>query len=153
MKCLLCLILCVILSGCAGEQPDTVQGMGLTYQGTRITIQAPAAPVLEALGEAKTCTQEPSCAFEGMDKTYFYGSFYLTTYPAQDGERILGLWFADDGIATDEGITIGSRREEVEQAYGAFTGDSCQISGEEAALTVMLEGDAVTGVRYDACLE
>ncbi len=149
----LCLALC--LAGCGNKEAAPAESEDFTffYNDTEITIHAPAEPVIAALGEPKTYTEAPSCAFEGLDKTYFYGSFYLTTYPAEDGDRIQGLWFADDTVTTPEGIFIGSARAEVEQAYGAFDGDACILKTETSRLTILLTGDTVSGIRYDAVLE
>lgn len=152
------LCLALFLTGCAAEEtiPTTsVEKDALTfyYNGTGIPMHTPAEPILTALGNPKTYTEAPSCAFEGLDKTYFYGSFYLTTYPGEDGDRIQGLWFADDTVATADGITIGSTRAQVEQAYGAFEGDSFVLETDTARLTILLTRDTVTGVRYDAVLE
>ncbi len=145
------LAMCLCLAGCGGE-PAGKKDMSFFYNGTEITMHAPAEPVLTALGEAKAYTETASCAFEGLDKTYFYGSFYLSTYPGEDGDRISGLWFADDTVTTPEGITIGSGRSQVAQAYGEFQGDAALILAEEVRLTILLEGNTVTGVRYDAVM-
>lgn len=149
----LCLALCLV--GCGAEEaaPAAEDNFTFLYKNTEITIHALAEPVITALGEPKTYTEAPSCAFEGLDKTYFYGSFYLTTYPAEDGDRIQGLWFADDTVTTPENITIGSSRTEVEAAYGAFEGDACVLDKQTSRLTILLTGDTVSGVRYDAVLE
>lgn len=162
MKHTICLILalCLALSlaGCGtAEEPAAAEtqtdGFSFLYKDTEIPMNAPAESILTALGNPKTCTEAPSCAFDGMDKTYFYGSFYLTTYPAEDGDRIQGLWFADDTVVTPAGITIGSGRVEVEAAYGTFEGDSCVLEKGTSRLTILLTGDTVTGIRYDAVLE
>ena len=126
---------------------------GFAYRGTEIAMHASAAPILEALGEPKTYTEAASCAFSGLDKTYFYGSFYLTTYPNEDGDHVSGLWFVDDGVATPEGITIGSARADVVGAYGEFEGEFCTLKGDTSTLTIVVEGDNVSAVRYIANIE
>ena len=50
-----------------------------TVQGVDIMMHANAAPILEQLGEPVSYTEEASCAFTGLDKTYYYGGFYLQT--------------------------------------------------------------------------
>ena len=49
------------------------------YNGVAIPMNANAADILAQLGEPKSYTEEASCAFEGLDKTYYFGSFYLQT--------------------------------------------------------------------------
>ena len=127
-----------------------------THNGTAITMNADAAPVVTALGEPKTYTEETSCAFEGLDKTYFYGSFYIQTYPVGDKDYIFGVWFADDSVTTDEGVYVGMSQAEVESAYGAesFNGTNAYIMTKgKSTLTVILTDGAVTSIQYDAVVE
>lgn len=145
--------------GCSTpEEPAPAENpeFKISYMETDISINAPAQPVIEALGTPRTYTEENSCFFEGLDKTYYYGGFYITTYPAADGDRIHSLWFADDSQTTPEGITIGSDREAVEQAYGEGcfgSGDVCVLTRGDSTMTVVLEDNRVATVRYDAVIE
>lgn len=142
------LLLALLLAGCGAEA--TEEGFLFEYQGYTIAMDQEAGPLLYRLGAPLDCSQTPSCAFEGMDTTYFHGSFYLTTYPAGSAEHISGLWFADDTVATEEGIRIGSSREAVEEAYGAdhFQGDSCILEKGNTMLTIILTDDAVSSIEY-----
>lgn len=152
---ILLLTLALCLTGCAPEAP-TAEGPRFTHQGTVITMDAEAAPILSALGQPQHCTEAASCAFDGMDKTYYYGSFYLSTYPTAEGERVYSLWFADDTVATAEGIRIGSPQAAVEAAYGAasFNGSNAYIlTGKDSRLTIILTGGTVSSVQYEAILE
>ena len=133
----------------AAEQ-DTLT---FTYNGLEIAPHAEAAPVIEALGEPKSYTEETSCAFEGLDKTYYYGSFYLATYPMEGKDYVYTLWFADDTVTTAEGIRIGSPQSQVEEAYGAdsFNGsNSYVVTKGKCRLVILIEGETVSGVRYEA---
>lgn len=144
-----CLALC--LAGCGAKPGETMSPF--VHEGMEISMHAPAAELLSALGEPKNYTESPSCAFEGLDKTYYFGSFYLSTYPDKDGDRISGLWFADDGVSTPEGIAIGSTREEVEAAYGteAFNGTNAwYLKKDDCKLTIILIEDRVGSVQYEA---
>lgn len=142
------LILAAILAGCGSEEPE--QGFLFSWGDVTIAMDQEAGPVLYKLGAPQECSQTPSCAFEGMDTTYFHGSFYMTTYPAGSSEHISGLWFADDTVATREGIRIGSSREAVEEAYGAdhFRGNSCILEKGNTRLTIILTDDAVSSIEY-----
>lgn len=146
---ILCFMLC--LTGCGAKPGETLSPF--VYEKMEISMHAPAEDILTALGEPKNYTESPSCAFEGLDKTYYFGSFYLSTYPAKDGDRISGLWFADDGVSTPEGIAIGSAREEVEAAYGteAFNGTNAwYLTAGDSKLTIILIEDKVGSVQYEA---
>ncbi len=146
----LSLILC--LPGCAAAQPEAAGGgFVFTHAGVHISMKAEAAPILDALGEPKGYTEEASCAFDGLDKTYFYGSFYLSTYPMDGKDYIYSLWFTDNSVATAEGISIGSVRAEVERAYGAeaFNGSNAyQMTRGESKLTIVLTDGAVSSIQY-----
>ncbi len=145
------------------SEKETVQGTGsenqtppedaftFTYNGTTITLYAEAAPIIEALGEPLKYTESTSCAFEGLDKSYDYGSFHLETYPQGDQDFVYGWWFVDDLVETDEGICIGSSQADVEAAYGAenYNGSNAYIVKQGGGvLTVILENGVVTSVQY-----
>ena len=101
-------------------------------------------------------TESASCAFEGLDKSYYYGSFYLETYPQGEEDFVYGWWFADDTVTTPEGIYIGSSKADVDAAYGAenFNGtNSYDIKDGNGKLTIILENDVVTSSQYNLVVE
>ena len=168
MKKILTLVLAVCLvftlAACGSDTPGgTTPGSGtpseptvnehfvFNYNGTAIKLHANMAPILAALGEPKTYTESTSCAFEGLDKTYYYGSFYIDTYPIGDQDYVYDFWFADDSVATTEGIYIGSTQAQVEAAYGAdnFNGSNAYIVTKgDGQLTVILKDGKVSSIQY-----
>lgn len=142
---LIALMLCLTACGSAEEQTN----FGFTYQGIAVAIDAEAAPVIEALGDPKSYTEETSCAFDGVEKTYHYGSFYLATYPKGGVDHVARIWFADDSIATQEGICIGSSKAAVEAAYGKVYGNEYISIRKESRLIILLENEMVTSIQYD----
>jgi hypothetical protein len=100
-----------------------------TYNGIEIRLHADMAPILEALGQPKKYTESASCAFEGLDKTYQYDSFVITTYPQGDKDYVYSFWFLDDFAQTNEGIKIGDDQAKAETAYGsdAFNGSNAYV--------------------------
>lgn len=121
------------------------------YRGTVIAVHAEAAPILAVLGEPMSCTEQPSCAFQGLDRSYYFGSFYLETYEKDGAEYVSGFWFVDDTVQTPEGIYIGSAQAEVEQAYGAdaFNGTNAySLRRGDSKLTVILTDGAVSSIQY-----
>ena len=128
-------------------------GFVFNYNGTSITMNAPAADIVAALGEPKSYTEEASCAFEGLDKTYYYGSFYLQTYPMENVDYIYSMWLVDDSITTPEGIYIGAPESQVEAAYGAdsYNGTNAyMVTKGDSKLTVIIDGGVVSSIQYDA---
>jgi hypothetical protein len=127
-----------------------------TVRGVDIQMHADAAPVLEALGEPVSYTEEASCAFTGLDKTYNYGGFFLNTYPIGDKDYIYGVCLMDDSSTTPEGIYIGATQAEVEAAYGTegFNGSNAYVlTGTTSTLTIILTDGVVSSIQYDAVVE
>lgn len=174
MKKLICILLAALtilcFAGCGSSEPAgnnggsqggnvpvaATDGYVFNYNGTKIPMHADAAPIIAALGEPKTYTEEASCAFIGMDKTYYYGSFYVQTYPIGEKDYIFGVWFADDGVQTDEGVYVGMPQADVEAAYGAdsFNGTNAyKLTKGKSTLTVIIKDGVVSSVQYDAVVE
>ncbi len=170
MKKIISLILAMLMlltfAGCGGSDNNSSAGDNgsaskdagytFTYNGTKIAMTDAAEPITTALGEPVSYTEETSCAFEGLDKTYNYGSFFLTTYPENDKDYVYSLWFADDSVSTEEGIYIGSTKADVERAYGTegFNGDNAYtVTKGCSKLIIILTDGAVSSVQYEAIVE
>lgn len=162
---LLLLSLCACSSGTSpeGTQPpeqtgpeaSVPTGFIFTHNGTQIAMNLPAEPIIAALGEPVSFTEQTSCAFTGLDKTYYYGSFYMDTYPTENGDRVYSLWIVDDTVTTQEGLYIGAAQSQVEALYGAdgFNGSNAYIlEKEQSRLTILVENGVVTSIQYDAIL-
>ena len=166
---ILALTMVLALAACGGETaPETTapaanapgktdaSSWKYTVRGVDILMNAEAAPILEALGEPVSYTEEASCAFTGLDKTYNYGGFFLNTYPIGDADYIYGVCLMDDSSTTPEGIYIGATQAEVEAAYGAdgFNGTNAYIlKGTTSTLTIILSDGVVSSIQYDAVVE
>ena len=139
----------------AGPVTPDANSWKYTVRGVDVMMNAEAAPVLEALGEPVSYTEEASCAFTGLDKTYYFGGFYLQTYPLNDVDYIYSVWLVDDSSTTPEGVYIGASQAEVEAAYGAegFNGSNAYImTGTTSTLTILVENGVVTSIQYDAVI-
>ena len=162
LRIILILLLVMNVTACGEhDQGDETKapatdGFVFEYKGTEIVMHADAAPILAALGEPKSYTETASCAFEGKDKTYFFGSFYLQTYPVGEKDYVYGVWFADDTVATGEGLCVGMTRKEVEAAIGTegFNGSNAFVITKGASrLTVILTDGVVSSIQYDAVMD
>ena len=153
---LLAAIMLLSLAGCGSTDIDPQEeNFSFTYNGTKITLGAEAAPIIDALGEPRSYTEEPSCAFEGMDKTYYYGSFYLSTYPLNGKDFVYSFWFADDSVATEDGIRIGSTQEQMETIFGAncFNGTNTYMQSKgESKVVYLLEDGLIKSIQYELIL-
>lgn len=149
----LILVFLLSFSGCSLHSGLPQETFSFSHGQTDIFLNADAAPVVEALGDAKRYSEKPSCAFDGMDKTYYYGSFYMTTYCSQGTDHIYSIWFADDSESTKEGIRIGSTKDQVESAYGenCFRGtNACKLTQGDSQLTIIIKDDIVSAIQYEA---
>ncbi len=100
------------------EKEKELSGYVFEYQGIRMAMDMAAAEVIEALGEPVSYFEAPSCAFEGLDKIYNYGSFELDTYEQKGRDYISGIYFRDDLIETPEGISLYMSYDELLKVYG-----------------------------------
>lgn len=168
MKKLLTFLLAVLmlanLCACGDDSADPTEAPGPTpskdgfvfvYKGQELRIHADFAPILAALGEPTRYTESASCAFEGLDKQYYYGNIYIDTYPVGDKDYIYDFWFADDSLQTAEGIYIGATKAQVEAAYGAecWGGNNAYIITKgDNSLTIILKDGVVTSIQYSLIL-
>ena len=152
MKRWVLLLLCLALL-CAGCGKETNrEDFRFTYREAEIGINAEAGPVLYRLGEPVQCTQSPSCAFEGMDTTYYHGGIYLTTATVEGTERIIRARFADDTVCTWEGLKIGDSRDRAQELYGpeGFREDGIwEAVRGNTRLVITFAEDTVDGIIYE----
>ena len=134
-----------------GDEP-VQDSYSFVYNGVTIALNAPAESVVAALGEPASYSESTSCAFDGLDKSYGYGSFYLETYPLNGKDYVYGWYFVDDLVANAEGISIGSSLADVQAAYGneGYSGGNVyQIKQGIGVLTIILENDLVASIQYN----
>ena len=181
-KLFLCIVIAVLLTGCGSkDQPepsnntadqnkaeqkteettsgDVAQaepGYVFDYNGVSIQMNTDVAPVLKALGDPQEYFEAKSCAFDGLDKTYYYSGIELTTYPNGDKDYISSVYFKDDSVSTTEGIYIGSTLNELLTAYGEnYSGDigSYTYTKGDSSVLFLVENDEVTSITYLAVVE
>ena len=52
-----------------------------------------------------------SCAFEGMDKFYYYDSVTLQGYQKDGNDKLYSITLMDDAVKTKEGVRIGDKKD------------------------------------------
>jgi uncharacterized lipoprotein YmbA len=138
-----------------GERP-TGKGYSFTYQEVAIPMNTEAASIVEALGEPVNYFEAASCAFQGLDKIYYYNSFELGTYPNAGKDYVSYVNLLDDTVTTDQGIFLGSSLTELKDAYGEdFTieGSAYIYRLGDTKLTFIVEADEVKQITYSAVVE
>ena len=127
------------------------KGYVFEYNGVKIGMDMEAAPIVAALGEPASYFEAPSCAFEGLDKTYSYGSFELDTYEQNGKDYIAGIFFVDDLIETPEGVALFETKADMTKAYGdGFKEEYGMLVYEKDGMKLkfILEGDEITSIEY-----
>ena len=116
-----------------------------------VSIDQDMAEVLAALGEPKSYFEAESCAFEGLDKTYTYSGFVVSTRPDGEKDYVSSIVLTDDSVTTPEGVYIGSTAADVTAAYGES--DSAldtllSYTKGGAVLNFILDGGTVISIEY-----
>jgi len=161
----LALALAFSLAACGGEDQGAGDSAAPSQQSGRpaaeayvfqsgdetVAIDQDMAEVLSALGEPKSCFEAESCAFEGLDKTYTYSGFIITTRPDGDKDYVNSIVLTDDSVTTPEGLYIGSSADEVAAVYGQSDTQSDTLMGYVkggSVLNFILDGDKVVSIEY-----
>ena len=127
------------------------KGYIFEYNGVKIGMDMEAAAIIDALGEPASYFEAPSCAFEGLDKTYGYESFELDTYEQNGKDYIAGIFFVDDLIETPEGVCLFETKTDMLAAYGeGYTEEYGMLVYEKdgTKLKFILEGEEITSIEY-----
>ena len=135
------------------ETVKTTQPKGYVfeYQGVRIGMDMEASPIIAALGEPASYFEAPSCAFEGLDKTYSYGSFEIDTYEQDGRDFISCVFFCDDLIETPEGVALFETKEDMTAAYGeSFKEEYGMLVYEKEGMKLrfLVEENEITSIEY-----
>lgn len=113
------MIVFVLLCSCAPAPTDEICPLSLSYRGVELTVGMAADEAIARLGDDYTVTEAESCAGQGMDRMYTYSSMRLYVFAPVEGEAVVSsVSYTDDGVATADGLRIGSKVEEVVAAMG-----------------------------------
>ena len=121
-----------------------------TADGKEVAVNDNMADVLAELGQEQSYFEAESCAFEGLDKTYTYPGFVITTRPDGEEDYVNSIRLTDDTVATGEGVYIGSSEADVTAAYGEGGGSEGALSytAGDVTLNFILEDGVVTSIEY-----
>ena len=137
----------------AGQQTAGAEAnvFSFAFKGTQITVNENMADVLAALGEPQSYFEAESCAFEGLDKTYTYAGFVITTRPDGDRDFINSIRLTDDSTTTREGAYIGCTADQVRAIYGGTEDDlesALNYTKGDSMLSFIFENGAVISIEY-----
>lgn len=137
--------------GGVDNSANVVKGYTFDYNGTVISVDMKMDSLLEKLGKEDSYFEAPSCAFEGIAKTYTYGSMQLSTYIGEDGDYLDAIVLKDDLITTPEGAKIGDTPEHIIEIYGSNYTDnngSYSYTKDGMNLNIIIEDGAVVSIQY-----
>lgn len=140
----------------AVPNPEAGSKLVFTYNGCPLPMNAEFGPLLDYIGQPESYFEAPSCAFDGIDKTYTYAQIVVLTYPNEDDESIdyiSSVRLLDDTISTPEGVSIGDKTSDVVAAYGSDYddfGNQYSYCDGDTFLNFLLDGDTVTSIEYIA---
>ncbi len=105
----------------------------------------------KALPEPQSKYSVPSCAVEGTDDVYNYGSFEVTVCTTKDKSFVYSIYIIDTEVSTSEGLSIGDQISKADDLYGSNyqteNGGRIYTSGA-TSLNLMVENDTIVGIEY-----
>ncbi len=143
-------VLCVFVA-CADSDDEQSKTYKFVYNGAELVPGEPFADAKEILGDPTNYYESASCAFDGIDKIYTYGSVQITVSEYKDkGDCVYSIVLLDDANATPEGIYVGSNKSSVVSALGegVDNGTSLIYTGGHTQLVLLIREDAVTSIQY-----
>ncbi len=141
-------LLGLCLLGC--ENKETVEeSFALKYQNQTFTLGEVFSK--EKYGEELSYSEVSSCAFEGLDKTYRYSDFEVTTYPIDGEEKVAVIYFLDENIETTEGLKISDSLQKMLDLYGTDyqkEDTMYQYQKGNTLLKFIVSNDTVISIEY-----
>lgn len=150
-------LLAISLISCGNDTPSEETQQTVLVQSAAYTLTVngqelhPGMEMPENLGEPTSYFEAPSCAIEGLDKNYTYGSILIITEDDGKTERIVNMVIQDDGASTRNGVTIGDSKDKVLSVYGATTNSTdTSLTYTYGSVTVkfLLRDGSVTSITY-----
>jgi len=108
---------------------------------------------LAALGEPGRVFEEPSCAFDGIDRVFGYPDMQIHTYPVGNADHIHTIMFLNDLIRTTEG-RIRIRHSSLQDVIDAYGDDFVHEAGMYTytrgltTLEFFIDDGIVEGITY-----
>lgn len=134
-------------------EAEKAKGYLFVYGTTEIAMDMEAEEVQRTLGDVQTYFEAPSCAVEGMIRTYGYGSFEMDTYEIEGKEYIAGIYFKDDTVSTQEGAYLFMTEAQLFSIYGtSYTEETGFVVYEKDGMKLkfLLKAGEVISIQYSS---
>lgn len=136
------------------SQTAALTNVVFTANGVDLIPGAPFDPSL--LPPPESVYEVPSCAIQGTDNLYNYGTFELTAFDDGTGEVIYSILLVDPNRTTNEGLALGDTAETVSQLYGdgyIQEGTARVYPLSTGSLYIILQKDSVVSIEYRMTVE
>ena len=151
---LLVLSFMFLLTGCKEKEVKTTAD--IETKGYTVTLNNQELVIgnqfdKNIMGKEKKYSETSSCAFSGLDKTYTYDHFELTTYPKDNQEIIGNIYFLDSEVTTKEGVKITDPIDKVIEVYGDNYNQEDTLftyKKDDMELRFIIENDTVSSIEY-----
>ena len=155
LAALMAMLMMISLASCGSEvseepqETQRVEEWSMNVNGVELYV---GMDMPENLGEPNNYFESASCAIQGLDKDYTYGSILVRTEDDGKTERIVALTILDDGAATTLGVTIGDSRDKVVGAHSTPKSETetalIYAAGEGVIAKFLLRDGVVTSITY-----
>ena len=108
------------------------------------------------IGDETSYSEVASCAFEGLDKTYTYENYEITTYPDGEKDKIYTIYFLNAEAKTQEGVTVSDSLQKMLEIYGEnyeIQGNQYTYTKGKTQLQFIVENDVITSIQYSYITE
>lgn len=105
----------------------------------------------DVFGQEENYSEIASCAFEGLDKTYTYANYEITTFPDGEKERVYSVYLLNEEVQTQEGVKVTDSFEKMKEVYGEETskqGNQYVYTKGKTNLEFIVEEDVITSIQY-----
>lgn len=95
-------------------------GFFFTYNGVKLVLDTEVEPVIKELGKEYIYTENPSCAYVGIDYTYDYKSLIIFAQE-KGGKIVIDTVEARNDTVDCNGIKVGQSFDDVKKVFGEPT--------------------------------
>ena len=139
-----------------GGQHDSTQGTeqkneeteGFYFMAGDVMVIPGMAFDAETL-PAESVYQVPSCALEGTDNVYSYGSYEITAFNDGEKELVYSIFFVEPDISTPEGLANGDDLSKAKELYGVGKEDDTAwiFTRGNTELHIITEDDVIISIE------
>lgn len=145
-------VLLLTVTACGSdEEPDKGVDDKFFLQYENLNIKLGSVFTTEKYGDEIEYIETPSCAFEGLDKTYRYEHYEINTYPDQEKDKIISIYFLDDQVSTTEGVRLGDSKDQMIETYGNEYKKQDALytyTRNDTQLQLIIQDDTIVSIEY-----